>query len=160
MDRLWAPWRMEYILADKEGECVFCQQQNDLAHHNYILKSSEHCFVIMNIYPYNSGHLLVVPHRHLSNLEDLSNNELLDIAKTLTESCHLLKDAIHPQGFNIGLNLGQAAGAGITQHLHWHIVPRWSADVNFMPVIADTRVISQHLEDTYNLLKPFFDKEG
>ncbi len=160
MEKLWAPWRMEYILSDKETGCVFCQKQKVTTYHNHILESSEHCFVVMNIYPYNSGHLLVVPRRHISELEDLTDKELTVISKTLVTSCRCLKQAIHPQGFNIGLNLGRIAGAGIAQHLHWHIVPRWSGDVNFMPVLAETKVISQHLEDTYNLLKPFFSKEG
>ncbi len=160
MEKLWAPWRMEYILSDKETECAFCQKQDHTTCNNHILKSGEHCFVIMNIYPYNSGHLLVVPHRHVSELEDLSDQESTAISKAIVASCRCLKQAIHPQGFNIGLNLGRIAGAGITQHLHWHIVPRWSGDVNFMPVLAEAKIISQHLEDTYNFLKPYFNKEG
>ncbi len=149
---------MEYILSDKETECVFCRKQDDTTYHNHILKSGEHCFVIMNIYPYNSGHLLVVPRRHVSELEDLSDQETTAISKTIVASCRCLKLAIHPQGFNIGLNLGRIAGAGISQHLHWHIVPRWSGDVNFMAVLAEAKVISQHLDDTYNFLKPYFSK--
>ncbi len=160
MQKLWAPWRMEYILSDKERECVFCENLNNSDHHNYILSTSNHCFVIMNIFPYNSGHLLVIPKRHLSRLEELHDAELMDISKNLVKANRCLKEALSPQGFNIGLNLGRIAGAGIAQHLHWHIVPRWSGDVNFMPVLAETRVISQHLDDTYNFLKPYFSKEG
>ena len=158
MEKLWAPWRMEYILSDKESGCVFCQKKQDESHHNHILEHGRHCFVIMNIYPYNSGHILVVPNRHLQELEELSTEELTAISQTIVRSCRKLKKAIHPQGFNIGLNLGRIAGAGIEQHLHWHIVPRWSGDSNFMPVLAQTKVISQHLEDTYRFLKPYFEE--
>ncbi|MBI5787954.1 MAG: HIT domain-containing protein [Candidatus Schekmanbacteria bacterium] len=160
MERLWAPWRMEYILSDKITECAFCQKLTDKTHHYYILELNDHGMVIMNIYPYNSGHLLVVPRRHVADLEELDENELITLTKMQVMACRRLKEALHPQGLNMGINLGRIAGAGIAQHLHWHIVPRWSGDVNFMPIMTETRVISQHLEETYNLLKPFFAAKG
>ncbi len=157
MEKLWAPWRMEYILSDKSGECVLCHAhiQED-PQTSFILYRTEVGFVIMNIYPYNSGHLMVVPSRHISELEDLTEDEHLGLMNMVSMSIKALKQVMHPQGFNIGMNLGREAGAGIEAHLHWHIVPRWAGDTNFMPIQADTKVISQYVADTYHQLKPSF----
>jgi ATP adenylyltransferase len=160
MEKLWAPWRMEYILSDKSGECIFCQalMQED-PQTAYILHRNETGFVIMNIYPYNSGHLMVVPCRHVAELEKLTQEEQSELMKLVTLSTKVLKQALQPQGLNIGMNLGREAGAGIETHLHWHVVPRWSGDTNFMPILAETKVISQHVADTYHQLKPLFSNQ-
>ncbi len=156
---LWAPWRIDYILSEKETGCIFCKkpgENNDLE--NLILYRGKFSFVIMNRYPYNSGHLMVVPYRHVSEFEELGDNELLDVNKLLRFSISILKKEMNPDGFNVGLNLGKAAGAGIDEHLHYHIVPRWIGDTNFMPVFSDTRVVPQSLKDTYANLKKHFQE--
>lgn len=156
-DQLWAPWRLEYIeSADKQSSCIFCDfpamgEAHDAQ--NLILHRSEHAFVILNAFPYSNGHLMVVPFRHTSTFEEFTDPELLDVMRLNRLSLSLLKSAFHPDGFNLGVNMGRAAGAGIEQHLHWHIVPRWSGDTNFMPVLADVRVIPQSLAVTYARLK-------
>jgi len=157
-DVVWAPWRMDYILSDKVGGCIFCDKprlQRDVEHH--ILWRGDTAFVMMNRYPYNNGHVMVVPHAHVASLAALQaaqRSELFD----LTARCEqVLQQALQPEGFNIGLNLGAAAGAGIAEHLHIHIVPRWSGDTNFMPVLGEVRVIPQHLDATYQLLVSYFN---
>ncbi len=148
---LWAPWRMEYILGEKERGCIFCtrvQQSRD--RENLILARGETCFLIMNRYPYNNGHLMVVPNRHVASLTDLNERESRDLMAWLQRSVEVLSRALKPDGFNIGLNLGKVAGAGVDDHLHVHIVPRWDADTNFMPVVAETKVISEALDQTYD----------
>lgn len=157
LDILWAPWRMEYILGEKEKDCIFCtrlQSQEDQK--NLILYRGEHNFIIMNKYPYNNGHLMVVPNRHTSDFESLTEPESLEMMNLIAKSIRVLKAAIRPEGFNIGINLGTIAGAGIDDHLHFHIVPRWAADTNFMPVVAETKVISEALDETWGRLKKFF----
>jgi len=156
MKQLWAPWRMDYILGDsgkRECECIFCVRDitgEDRA--RLILYRGEHAFVVMNKYPYTNGHLMVAPYRHTADPGELSAVEALEMHR-LTVLCRdVLKQCIAPQGFNLGMNLGQIAGAGLADHLHLHVVPRWSGDTNFMPVFADVRVIPQHLETTYALL--------
>ena len=160
MERLWAPWRMEYILSDKTSKCIFCQalsQEDPQA--SYILHQTQTGFVIMNIYPYNSGHLMVVPCRHIAQLEDLTETEQLELMQQVSMSIKVLKQVMHPQGFNIGMNLGREAGAGVEAHLHWHVEPRWAGDTNFMPIQADTKVISQYVADTYHQLRPYFPQQ-
>ncbi len=155
---LWAPWRMEYILGEKEKGCIFCtrlQLQDDQK--NLILYRGEHNFIIMNKYPYNNGHLMVVPNRHTADFESLTEHESLEMMNLIAKSLRVLKETIRPHGFNIGINLGEIAGAGIDDHLHFHIVPRWAADTNFMPVVAETKVISEALAQTWERLKKFFD---
>jgi ATP adenylyltransferase len=160
MEELWAPWRMEYILSDKSGECVFCQiLAEDDPEKSHILYQTESGFVIMNIYPYNSGHLMVVPHRHVSELEELTEEEHLGLMNLVALSIKVLKQVLHPQGFNLGMNLGREAGAGVQGHLHWHVVPRWAGDTNFMPILGNTKVISQYVADTYQQLKPYFPNQ-
>ena len=156
MQTLWAPWRIEYILGEKEQGCVFCKsflQENALA-----LFKGKTSMVLMNKFPYINGHLLVAPVRHTSGLDQLDRDELADLMTLVRESTSILKRTIHPDGFNVGLNLGKVAGAGIEEHLHCHIVPRWFGDTNFMTVLADVRVIPEHVQATRDKLKPFFDK--
>ncbi len=161
MEVLWAPWRMEYILSKKEDGCIFCRcaSSSDLRSH-LVLYKSEHCFVVMNRYPYNNGHLMVAPYRHTGLLEALSPEEAQDIMSVLQRCIQILKEAFSPDGFNLGANLGKVAGAGVADHLHFHIVPRWEGDTNYMPVIGSTRVIPEHLERTYERLWPLFQRRG
>ena len=156
---LWAPWRIDYILSEKEDGCIFCKTSTeDNDKNNLILERGKYSFVIMNKYPYNSGHLMVVPYRHTHDIEELSDEELLTIHKQIQTSVKVLRKAFKPDGFNIGINIGKAGGAGIDEHLHYHVIPRWVGDNNFMPVVADVRIVPQSIIDTYNLLKEFFNK--
>ena len=156
MKTMWAPWRMEYILGEKEKGCIFCRALSDQG--NLILYKGKVTMVVMNKYPYINGHLLVAPTRHLSLLEQLSKNEMGDLLETVEKSVGILKKVMNPDGFNVGLNLGKVAGAGVEEHLHFHIVPRWFGDTNALTVFADVRVIPEHLQATFNNLKPYFDK--
>ncbi len=157
MESLWAPWRMEYIVSDKSGECIFCAgpQAND-DRGKKILYRGEHSFVIINIYPYSNGHLMVSPYRHLDCLTKLNDAEMVETGRLTQKSIDILRQAYSPDGFNVGYNVGKSGGAGFEEHLHAHIVPRWAADTNFMPVLADTKVHPEHLEATYNRLQPLF----
>ncbi len=163
MERLWAPWRLQYIKnADKMNEegCIFCDlpaANPDKDREHLILFRGERAFVIMNRFPYNNGHLMVVPYKHTGSLEQLSAEERLELMNLVERSVAVLSQAISPHGFNIGMNLGRIAGAGIDEHLHFHIVPRWNGDTNFMPVLADTKVISAALIETYDQLKGYFE---
>ena len=154
---LWAPWRMEYILGEKESGCIFCTRINqDNDKENLILLRGKNNFVIMNKYPYNNGHLMVVPNRHTSEFDSLSDPEKLEMMNLVSESMNVLKKTVNPDGFNVGLNIGKIAGAGIDDHLHFHIVPRWAADTNFMPVVGQTKIISEDLGETWERLKEGF----
>ena len=155
---LWAPWRIKFILdALKIPGCVFCKtskEGDDLR--NLIVHRSQHSFTILNKYPYNSGHIMVVPFRHVGDFSTLTDEELLDIHREIRRGVDVLKEAMRPQGFNIGMNLGEAGGAGIRDHLHYHVVPRWNGDTNFMPALGDTKVLPEALEETAaRLLKSF-----
>lgn len=154
MDSLWAPWRIRYILGERESGCFFCRKPQENADaKNHILIRDRTGFVLLNTYPYNVGHLMIAPYKHTGELTDLANDELADLM-LLTRRCQqILQRAMKPQGFNIGINLGQVAGAGVLDHVHLHIVPRWSGDTNFMPVLADTRVLPQALDEVYELLR-------
>ena len=156
MKTMWAPWRMEYILAEKDEGCIFCRALSD--QDNLTLYKGKVTMVVMNKYPYINGHLLVAPTRHLSLLEQLNKSEMGDLLETVEKSVGILKKVMKPDGFNVGLNLGKVAGAGVEEHLHFHVVPRWFGDTNALTVFADVRVIPEHLEATYNNLKPYFDK--
>ncbi len=155
---LWAPWRIDYILEEKPDGCVFCSmpEENDDKRHN-ILKRGETCYVVLNLFPYNNGHLMVAPFRHISDYDKLNPEELAESARLTRESILALKKAFKPDGFNIGVNQGRVGGAGIEEHLHIHIVPRWNGDYNFMPVIGQTKVIPVHLSVTYDALKDAFE---
>lgn len=159
-DILYSPWRLKYILSKKENECIFCvkPELNDDKNH-LILCRSDFSFVIMNLYPYNNGHLMVVPKKHVSNLHQLSTEEISDLFYLLSYTEKIMQKVYHPEGFNIGINIGKAAGAGIDEHLHVHIVPRWNGDCNFMHAINGTRVIPEAFEDAYTKLKEEFDNE-
>jgi ATP adenylyltransferase len=152
---MWAPWRMEYILAEKEERCIFCDalSQND----DLTLYKGPDTLVMMNKFPYINGHLLVAPLRHLSGLTQLDKHEMGELLATVDRSVEILKRVMTPDGFNIGLNLGKVAGAGVEEHLHFHIVPRWLGDTNAFTVFADVRVIPEHIKATYENLKPHFD---
>ncbi len=158
MERLWAPWRLEYIVGTKTDGCIFCdfpKQDNDAE--NKILYRSSHAFVIMNAFPYSNGHLMVAPYRHLGDITDLTAEENLDIMSLAQQCRKALGETCGPDGFNVGMNLGAAGGAGIADHIHMHVVPRWVGDTNFMPVFADVKVIPEALETTYKKLKERFD---
>ncbi len=152
MKTLWAPWRIDYIKGEKEDGCIFCrkpEEENDKK--NLILYKGETGFIIMNRYPYTNGHLMAVPYKHTSKLSELNSAERLELMD-LTSKCIDILGAFNAEGFNVGMNMGRAGGAGIEDHLHYHIVPRWSGDTNFMPVIADVKVMPEYLEDTYETL--------
>ena len=144
---LWAPWRIEYITASKGDQCIFCDP--DPAH---LVERGERCVTILNAYPYAPGHVMVAPTRHVGDLEALDEHELLELMHRAQRVLAAQRIAMNPDGFNLGLNLGKVAGAGIADHLHLHVVPRWDGDNNFMPVLADTHVIPQALEETRKVL--------
>lgn len=153
MKALWAPWRIDYILGGKEKECIFCVKPKEARDvENLILHRGALNFVIMNLYPYNSGHLMVVPYRHIDKMTDLTPEEGADMMEVVKKCVAVLDARFRPQGYNIGLNQMAAAGAGIDEHIHMHIVPRWHGDTNFMPAIGETKVMPQHIADTYAAL--------
>ena len=159
MKQLWAPWRMEYIKSEKSDECIFCvlpSSQDD--EKNFILLRGKHSFVIMNIFPYNCAHLMVSPYRHIGCITEQNDSERFEVNQLTEECIKILKTVSEPDGFNIGYNIGKAAGAGYDEHIHCHIVPRWSGDTNFMPVIGDVKVHPEHLVSTYEKLQPYFKK--
>ena len=154
---------MAYINSEAEDGCIFCNRLNSPSENdreNLILTRRSLGFVMMNKFPYNSGHLLVIPNRHVPDLRDLRDEELLSLQKMVTLCLKVLGDLYRPDGFNIGMNLGRSAGAGIEEHLHYHIVPRWNGDTNFISVLADVRVVPQHLLTTYDQLKKAFEAKG
>lgn len=157
MKRIWAPWRKRYIFAKKRmSDCIFCRVRvaaTKADRKNLLLYRSLHSFVMLNLYPYNNGHLMLVPNRHVPSLEKLEDEERLDILRLLDRSLGILRKSFHPQGFNIGMNLGKSGGAGVPDHVHIHVVPRWEGDTNFMPVIGGTKVISDSLNSTYEVLR-------
>jgi ATP adenylyltransferase len=153
MKTLWAPWRMSYILSEKTQGCIFCElpkQNND--RDNLILYRSSHTFIIMNRYPYNNGHIMVVPYLHAPALDGLNDETLLDIMRVTRHAVGSLRKAFMPEGFNIGINIGKIAGAGMEEHIHLHMVPRWAGDTSFMTVFDDVRVIPEHILSTYDKL--------
>ncbi|MDF7798728.1 HIT domain-containing protein [Pontiellaceae bacterium B1224] len=155
---IWAPWRIEYILSNKEGGCFLCKmfgENND--RENLILKRGKTCAVVMNRYPYTGGHLMVTPYRHLENMADMTPEERAELMDLSIEAVDILKAELNTDGLNLGFNLGGAAGAGLKDHIHQHIVPRWVGDTNFMPVLSDTRVMPQALEEQYDVLYPLFN---
>ncbi len=158
MERLWAPWRMEYIRQCRQPGCFLCDAFQSVADRdNLIIKRSTSCALVMNRYPYNNGHLMVAPYRHLANLEDLQAEEQGDLLALATTACTRLREVVHAQGFNLGINQGAAAGAGLKGHIHLHIVPRWEGDTNFMPVMAEVKVIPQTLLELWEQLHKAFD---
>lgn len=163
MDRLWAPWRMSYILETVKQEqpegCVFCrmvEESKDVD--NLILIRGKHSFIVMNLFPYNSGHLMVVPKRHTGDFGLLSPDEHVEMGKLIEISRKALAECFTPHGYNIGMNIGRAAGAGILDHLHYHVVPRWNGDSNFMSAVGETKVLSESLPESYARLKKVIDR--
>lgn len=165
MDRLWSPWRLAYITGGaSRSSCVFCDAAQPappaevppVAPDDLVVARGTTAFVILNLYPYNNGHLMVVPHRHFSSLADASDLELQELMRLTRDSEQALREVYAPQGINVGINLGRAAGAGIADHLHIHLVPRWSGDTNFISVIGEARVLPESLEATATRLRPAF----
>ena len=157
MKHIWAPWRMEYIELKKSAGCILCEkpgQDNDTE--NYILYRGDKNFIILNSYPYNPGHLMIAPYRHIASLEELTDEELHEHFDIVSRSIKVLRQEFNPDGFNLGINIGKAAGVGIVDHVHTHIVPRWQGDNNFMPVISDIRIVPEALAKTYQKLKGKF----
>lgn len=153
MEQIWAPWRIDYIRMEKPAGCILCDKPvdgDDAA--NFILYRTTKNYIMLNGYPYNPGHLLIVPYRHVASLEELTPEELHEHIEVARHGIKVLREVLEPAGFNIGTNIGKVAGAGIDDHVHCHIVPRWQGDSNFMPVIADTRIIPEALADTYKQL--------
>ncbi|MGE3313530.1 MAG: HIT domain-containing protein [Planctomycetaceae bacterium] len=159
-EQLWAPWRLSYILNNKEsvpatesGGCFLCRyrdQANDVD--NFVVARGESAFVVLNRFPYNNGHLLIAPLAHKASLVELDDGELLDCMRQLQKLMKVYSEILTPDGFNVGLNLGRVAGAGVPGHLHWHLVPRWQGDTSFMPILGETNVISQSLQELYRYL--------
>jgi ATP adenylyltransferase len=163
MQSIWAPWRLSYIEkphAVGEDGCIFVDlPAQDDDRKNYILYRGHNAFVILNAFPYTSGHLMIAPFKHTANLTELDDATLLEINQLVARAVEWLKGAYRPEGFNIGVNLGSAAGAGIPDHIHWHVVPRWGGDTNYMTTVANTRVLPQSLEDTYDRLHAIIQNE-
>ena len=153
IDNLWAPWRLEYVTGDKPDGCVLCDKQHVDDEAGLVVARGEHVYAVLNLYPYNNGHLMIVPIRHVAELEELTRDESHEAQRMLERGIRAARSVLGAGGFNVGLNLGEAAGAGIASHLHWHLVPRWQGDTNFMPVLADVRVMPQHLSTTWKLLR-------
>jgi len=160
MEVLWAPWRMEYVgSGEREGECIFCPDgDRSQDERRLILFVGGQSIVLMNRFPYINGHLLVAPLRHVPTLEALLPEEKLDLITIIERSIGVLKEAMNPGGFNVGLNLGKVAGAGVEEHIHFHVVPRWGGDTNYMTVFGEVRVIPEHIQATYRKLLPRFKK--
>ncbi len=162
MERLWSPWRSQYIqsfgTSDDHAGCVFCAArdgQDDDAH--YLVRRHRHCFSLLNLYPYNSGHLLIIPYDHTASYDALSDEAFVEMWRVARAWLSIYQDVMHPQGFNLGTNVGRAGGAGIDAHVHLHLVPRWLGDINFMTSIGDTKVISEELSSTLQSLRSAWD---
>jgi ATP adenylyltransferase len=161
MKKIWAPWRMEYIAGSKDGngnKCFLCiEPASDET--SLVLARKRAAFVVMNRYPYANGHVMVVPVRHVGKIDELSDGELLEMMGLVRTLSSVLRETVHAEGLNIGINMGKPAGAGLEEHLHIHVVPRWVGDTNFMPVLGETKVISEHLHETYRKLKQKVDEK-
>jgi ATP adenylyltransferase len=157
VEHLWAPWRVEYIQKEKPEGCILCDKPvEDKDTQNYLLYRGQNNFIMLNSFPYNTGHLMVVPYRHVASLEELTDAELHEHFEIVRLSIKILRQAYKPDGFNVGVNMGKVAGAGIDDHIHTHIVPRWQGDTNFMPVMADIKIVNEALVETYQRLKELF----
>lgn len=151
MDRLWAPWRSKFVRGKKKRQCIFCLKKGPVKEAG-VVKKSKFSFAMLNIYPYNNGHVMVSPYRHVKDLRELNDKELLDIMRLVQRMQGVLEKKLKPHGFNIGINTGTVAGAGYKDHIHIHIVPRWNGDTNFMPVTGSTKVLPQSLSELHKLL--------
>lgn len=164
MEQLWAPWRAEYFQIEKPAGCVFCSAASQVDskgdpstdEKNYVLIREKNCFALLNAFPYSGGHVMVSPYKHSAELDDFTDDEMKDLFVLVRKCKNALLGAFKAHGFNVGLNLGTSAGAGIPDHLHIHIVPRWSGDTNFMPILSGTRVLTEGLVQSYQKLKPYF----
>ncbi len=157
MKRIWAPWRIDFILhaREKRSACILCElPKKGVGEESLVLKTSAHSYLVMNRYPYNAGHLMIVPMLHTKSFDGFSDDALLDIHRMIREGIKVLSKTMQPDGFNVGMNMGESGGAGIPDHLHYHIVPRWTGDTNYLPVLGETRVLPETLEDTYRRLLP------
>jgi len=163
MEILWSPWRTKYIESFKDEEngrsCFVCEAINNPneAKERLVVYRTEHTIVVMNKFPYNAGHLLICPIKHTSTLDDLSSEELLDLMTVIRKSIQILGEAMKPHGYNVGMNIGRVAGAGLPEHIHFHVIPRWNGDTSFISVISDTKVISQSMEEIYDKLNSLFN---
>lgn len=157
--KMWAPWRMEFIRSIKDDGCIFCDKPSENKDRdNLLLFRGKYSCVLMNLYPYNNGHLMIAPYEHNDKMEDLPEETLAEIMKLGQESIRILKSQLNAEGVNLGLNEGAVAGAGIADHVHFHIVPRWTGDTNFMPITGHAKVLVQGLEETYDFLRPYYEK--
>ncbi len=156
---LWAPWKMEYIKNKDASQKIFSSKPNETEDkENLILYRGESCYIIMNYYPYNNGHLMIVPYEESDSVENLADETLTEIMRLTKKTMKILRENLQCHGFNFGANIGKGSGASIEGHLHFHIVPRWTSDTSFMPVVGSTKVVAQGLHDTYDQLKPFFEE--
>ena len=160
MDRLWSPWRLEYVTGNRpEAGCIFCDAQHGEQAELVVYRGAT-CYVLLNLYPYNNGHLMVVPNRHIASLAAATTDELCELIELTRRAELALGEAYSPHGLNMGINLGKPAGAGVLDHVHMHIVPRWNGDTNFMTVVGTTRVLPEDLHQCAARLKPIFAKLG
>lgn len=154
MDKLWAPWRTNYLSMKKPKKCIFCtKSKSKLDKKNYIVMRGTWVFSMLNIFPYTNGHIMIAPYRHIKDFNGLNEREIMEMMEVLKKSCRFLDKVLKPQGYNIGINIGKVSGAGVGGHLHIHVVPRWRGDTNFMPIISQTKVISESLDSLYEKLK-------
>lgn len=161
MKRIWAPWRMEYILNSRKKGCFLCDIcRKDKDEQNFVLKRGKSVFLLLNKYPYNNGHLMIAPYKHVDTLESLNANEMSEMMQMASTACKALRKSLNPDGFNLGLNIGAAAGAGLRDHIHLHIVPRWEGDTNFMPVLGDVKIIPQTLDELWRKLRKEISRKG
>ncbi|MDI6773908.1 MAG: HIT domain-containing protein [Verrucomicrobiota bacterium] len=159
MKNLWAPWRLQYVLGRKGKGCFLCRALRSRDDRRaLLLKRGRACSIIMNRFPYSSGHLMVFPRRHIADVTDLTPAEQREMMRRIAEAIRALRKRLHPAGFNVGMNLGRCAGAGLEKHIHMHVVPRWRGDTNFMPVVADVRVMPQLLTDLWDQIRPLFKR--
>lgn len=156
MEHIYAPWRKDFIeKKEKEEGCIFCRRKDlNVSLESLVIYKGRLSFILLNKYPYNNGHLMVAPYSHVGDFLELKDDELLDLSQNIRLAVAIIKKAYNPQGFNIGMNIGSIAGAGVADHLHWHIVPRWGGDTNFMPVVGETKVLHEILSDTFDRLLP------
>jgi ATP adenylyltransferase len=158
MDRIYAPWRSKYFTMERTGGCLFCEIQDESGEGEaLILKRGRHWFVILNLFPYTNGHIMIVANRHIERLSDIMAEEGEELIELLSLSERAIREAYNPEGMNVGVNLGASAGAGVVGHLHFHLCPRWTGDTNFMTSLAETRVVSESLEESRKKLAPFFE---
>jgi ATP adenylyltransferase len=160
MEHIWSPWRYRYITtADREPGCVFCRILQGEDEKNFVVHRAKHNFVVLNLFPYTSGHLMIVPYEHIASLAEVSSEVTAEMMELAKQSQIAIETEYNPDGFNIGMNLGRSAGAGVADHLHLHVVPRWAGDANFVSIIGETRVLPEELSTTFEKLKKHFDKK-